>query len=225
LRKEDKWFLSEFGFQDLFSEFGVKYINITEEVWKGKVLNSALVKERVEEKFSPVLQEKMYGFLPKKLLRYKDGVFIDLGKVKGIGGSYPSLTLKNMFGLIPDPLRAWWHGSDDIYLSRNILDINKLYHTFFEEFGLCEAITSATVSNPQGAIDVPWGSYDVVKEPQFACASEDLLSLDAVMCVLMDINPFSVDYINQGQEEFGRINEKNLEKARGLKESFSLFKL
>jgi uncharacterized protein (DUF362 family) len=223
LREQDQWFLSEFGFQDLFSEFGVEYINITEEVWKGKVLDSALVKEKVEEKFSPVLHDKMYGYLPKKLLRYKDDAFINLGKVKGIGGSYPSLTLKNMFGLIPDPLRAWWHGPDDIYLSGNILDINKIYHTFFDVFGLCEAITSATVSNLQGTIEVPWGGYDVLKDPQFACVSENLLSLDAVMCVLMDINPFSVEYINQGQEEFGRLYEKILNKARELKKDFFSF--
>ncbi len=219
LREQDQWFLSEFGFRDLLSEFGVEYINITEEVWKSKVLDSALVKEKVEEKFSPALHEKIYDFLPKKLLRYKEGFLIDLGKVKGIGGSFPSLTLKNMFGLIPDPLRSWWHGPDDIYLSRNILDINKIYHSFFEVFGLCEAITSATVSDPQGAINVPWGSYNILKEPQFACASKDLLSLDAIMCVLMDINPFSVEYINQGQDQFGRLNETDLEKARELKNS------
>jgi uncharacterized protein (DUF362 family) len=128
-----------------------------------------------------------------------------------------------MFGLIPDPLRAWWHGSDDIYLSRNILDINKVYHTFFEVFGLCEAITSATVSNPQGNIEVPWGNYNVLKGPQFASASENLLFLDAVMCILMDINPFSVEYINQGQNEFGRLNEKDLDKAREFRKDFFSF--
>ncbi|MBD3193432.1 MAG: DUF362 domain-containing protein [Candidatus Lokiarchaeota archaeon] len=97
-----------------------------------------LVKEKVAEKFSPVLQERIYGFLPKKLRCYKDGVFIDLGKVKGIGDPFPSLSLKNMFGLIPDPLQAWWHAPDDIYLSRNIFDIIFFFIFLDILFRLCE---------------------------------------------------------------------------------------
>ena len=33
LKKEDKVFLDEYGFTDLFEEFDVSYVNVTDEVW------------------------------------------------------------------------------------------------------------------------------------------------------------------------------------------------
>lgn len=214
LKKQDEWFLSEFGFSDLFSEFGVKYINITEEIWQGRAMNKNIVKEVVEGKFSPVYNEKLYQIFPKVLNKYNNGIFISLGKVKGIKGSYPSLTLKNMFGLIPDPLRSWWHGPADKFLSRNIIDLNKVYHAFFNVYGICEAINSAIISNPKGSIKTSWGNYDVLKNLGFAWSSNNLISLDSVLCVFMDINPKKIEYIKLAEKDFGNVDKNVLKIAK-----------
>lgn len=109
LRRQDHWFLDEYGFTNLFQEFGVEYVNVTEEIWNGEITDPAEVKEAVEARYEPAFTDQIYGFLPKRLHELRGSPFISLGKVKGIGGSFPSLTLKNLFGYIPDPLRSWWH--------------------------------------------------------------------------------------------------------------------
>ncbi|MFX1575493.1 MAG: DUF362 domain-containing protein, partial [Promethearchaeota archaeon] len=214
------WFLSEFGFKDLFSEFGVEYINITEEIWQGYSVESKHIKREVERKYSPVVNDKLYQLFPSKLLKYKDQIFISFGKIKGIKSKYPSLTLKNMFGLIPDPLRSWWHGPEDSLLSQNIIDINKIYATFFDVYGLCEGIYSAVVSNPKGSIQVPWGSYDIIENLGIAACSNHLVSLDALICGLIDINPSQVEYIRSGEEIFGKFDMKELNNVKNTRENW-----
>ncbi|MFX1280503.1 MAG: DUF362 domain-containing protein [Promethearchaeota archaeon] len=210
LRKQDEWFLSQFGFKDLFSEFGVEYINVTEEIWQDRSAESKIIKKEVERKYPPVVKDNLYQFFPSKLLKYKDQILISFGKIKGIKSTYPSLTLKNMFGLIPDPLRSWWHGPADSLLSQNIIDINKIYATFFDVYGLCEGIYSVTVSDPKGSIRVPWGNYDIIENLGIAAFSNHLVSLDALICGLIDINPSQVEYIRLGQEIFGKYDMKEL---------------
>lgn len=220
LRKQDEWFLSEFGFKDLFSEFGVEYINITEEIWQGCSAESKIIKREVERKYPPVVNDKLYQLFPFKLLKYKDQSFISFGKIKGIKSKYPSLTLKNMFGLIPDPLRSWWHGPEDSLLSQNIIDINKIYTTFFNVYGLCEGIFSAIVSNPKGSIQVPWGNYDIIENLGIAAFSNHLVSLDALICGIIDINPSQVEYIRLGEEIFGKFNMKELNNVKNTREDW-----
>jgi hypothetical protein len=58
--KEDKTFLDKYGFTDLFNEFNVRYVNVTEEVWNGRIANPMEVKEVVESKYKPVHNEKLY---------------------------------------------------------------------------------------------------------------------------------------------------------------------
>ncbi len=217
LRKQDDWFLSEYGFKDLFSEFGIEYLNITEEIWRGYSADSKKIKREVESIYTPVANEELYQMFPSRLLNHKDQVFINFGKVKGINSTYPSLTLKNMFGLIPDPLRSWWHGPNDTMLSQNIIDINKIYATFFNIYGLCEGIYSTVVSNPLGSIHVEWGNYDIMENLGLAAFSNNLVFLDALICGLIGINPLNVDYIGLGEEIFGRFDKnktKNLENIR-----------
>ena len=164
--------------------------------------------------------DKIYQFFPSKLLKYKDQKFVSFGKIKGIKSTYPSLTLKNMFGLIPDPLRSWWHGPEDNFLSQNIIDINKIYAAFFDVYGLCEGIYSATVSDPKGGIHVPWGNYNIIENLGFAAFSNHLVSLDALICGLIDINPSQVEYIRLGEEIFGKYDLKEVNNVKTIRENW-----
>ena len=213
IRRQDGWFLEKFDFKDLFEEYGVEYINVTEEVWKGRTVDPIIVKDAVEERFSPPFTDKLYGFLPERLHDLKGSPLISLGKVKGIGGSYPSLTLKNLFGLIPDPLRTWWHGPDDCRLADSIVDIAKVYASFFDLYGVCEAIKSATMSHPEGEVKTPWGNYNVARDLGVVALGRNLVALDAVLCGLIGVDPEKVSYLQRGEAAFGHYRKRDVKEA------------
>ena len=216
IRRQDDWFLEKFGFTDLFEEFGVEYINVTEEVWKGRTVDPIIVKDAVGEKFSPAFTDKLYDFLPERLHDLKGSPLISYGKIKGIGGAYPSLTMKNLFGLIPDPLRTWWHGPDDSRLANSIVDIAKVYVSFFDLYGICEAINTVTVSNPEGEVKTAWGNYEIVRDLGVVASGPDLVTLDAVLCGLIRVDPEKVGYLMKGEEEFGPYSRALVKKARAV---------
>ncbi len=214
LRRQDNWFLDEYGFTDLFQEFGVEYVNVTEEIWKGEIADPAEVKEAVEARYEPAFTDQIYGFLPKRLHELRGSPLISLGKVKGIGGSFPSLTLKNLFGYIPDPLRSWWHGNKDERLARSIIDITKVYEAYFEVYGICEAVSTVMVNNPEGEYESPWAKYNIIRELGIVVCGPDLVQLDAIVCGLIGIDPRKVSYIEEGEKAFGEYDRHHVEAAR-----------
>jgi len=214
LRRWDRWFLDSNGFTEVLERHGAEYLNISKEIWCGRVVNPAEVKRRVEGRFSPVARDEMYGFVPTRLADLEGAPLISLGRVKGYSGRYPSLTTKNLFGLIPDPLRVRWHGKQDKDLSQSIVDITKVYASYFPLHGICEALTSFTVCDPDGEVKVPWGNYHVNPCDGFVAAGPNLIALDAVLCGLIDIEPDCVGYITLGEEAFGEYDRSVVEEAR-----------
>ena len=214
MRLQDRWFLDEHGFTDLFRERGVEYVNATEEVWQGRITDPKDVKEVVESKFPPVFRDELYGQVPKRLFDLRGSTLISFGRVKGMGGTLPSLTMKNMFGLIVDPMRSWWHGPRDRWLARSIVDVNKVYASLFDVYGVCEALRCATVSRKDGMVKVPWGSYDILEGLGVVALGPHLVSLDAVLCGLIGVDPGEVSYITLGEEAFGRYDRHQVERAR-----------
>lgn len=213
-RKQDKWFLDTYGFTDLFNERGAEYVNVTEEVWQEKTAYPQKVKEAVEARYPPVFQEQLYSYVPQKLYELKGSTMISFGRTKDIGGTFPSLTMKNMFGMIPDPLRAWWHGPGDKHLAASIIDVNKIYASLFNLYGICEAIRYAIVANPQGKVKAPWGNYDIAENLGVIAMGRSLMQLDAVLCGLIKVNPDNVAYISQGEKIFGNVDKAQVEAAK-----------
>lgn len=214
MRRQDRWFLDEHGFTDLFRERGAEYVNVTEEVWQGRVADAEEVKDSVEARFAPVFRESLYGCVPRRLYELRGAPLISFGKVKGIRGTFPSLTMKNLFGLIPDPLRSWWHGPRDRQLGRSIVDVIKVYSSLFKVYGICEAMRCATVSCNDGAIKVPWGCYDIVEGLGVVALARHLVSLDAVLCGLIGVDPKKFSYLRIGEEAFGPYDRRNVEEAK-----------
>jgi hypothetical protein len=161
LKAQDRWFLDSHGFTDVLRDHGAEYVNVSEEIWMGRALDPAEVKERVESRYPPASTGRVYRFMPRKLAEHAGSTLISLGRVKGYGGAYPSLTLKNMFGLIPDPMRSWWHGQKDERLTASILDIARVYASYFRLYGVCEAFRNLTFSDDQGEVKTSWGCYGV----------------------------------------------------------------
>jgi uncharacterized protein (DUF362 family) len=220
IRRQDELFLETHGFKSLLREHGAEYVNVTEENWAGRIADPGEVKKRVEERYGPVAEERLYGFMPEVLRAHEGAPLVSLGKVKGIDGKFPSLTLKNLFGLIPDPLRAWWHGPGDARLGESIIDITRVYASYFPLYGVCEAFTTATAMSPEGAVEVEWGRYDIVKDLGFAALGGNLMNLDAVTSAIMRVNPSKVSYMTLGEKVFGPYDRAQVERARAASENW-----
>ena len=191
--REERLFLEKYGYFDFFRDNGVEYVNATDEVWAGRVADERIVREAVESRFPPVFTDKLYGFVPEKLFRYRDSPLVSLSKRK----DYQSFTMKNLFGLIPDPVRAWWHGPKDRRLATSILGINKVYGALFELMGIFEA-SHSDGSNPF--------TRDVA-------VSKGVAQLDAILNHVTGYDQEKAAYISSGNNLFGAFDDELLKEA------------
>ncbi|MHA1985718.1 MAG: DUF362 domain-containing protein [Promethearchaeota archaeon] len=213
LRKVEKKFLDQKGFTDLFKEFNVRYLNVTDEIWSGRVADPIEIKNAVEKKFTPVQIDKLYNMIPKKLYDLQGSMFISLAKLK----HYASFTMKNIFGMIPDPLRPWWHGTKDVLLPRSIIGINKIYHTLFNVYGICEGLKSRSVLHPEGKYEEQYlaSKYNIVENSGLIAFGRDLVSLDAILGNLSGFDPKSFNgYINLAEKEFGNYDKELFKESK-----------
>jgi hypothetical protein len=214
IKKEDRAFLDKYGFTDLFNEFNVTYVNVTDEVWSGRIADPTEVKNAVETRFKPVQIDKLYSMVPKKLYDLRGSTFISFAKLK----YYPSFTIKNLFGMIPDPLRPWWHGTRQSTRAASIVDINKVYHTLFNVYGICEALNTMPVLHPEGEVQSKFFSrpkYNIIEGLGFVAFGRDLVSLDAILCNLagLDFKEFW-GYFNLAEQEFGAYDREALKESK-----------
>ncbi len=209
---EDKKFIDEYGFADLFNEFNVTYINVTEEVWNRRIANPTEVKKIVESKYKPVQNEKLYGMVPAKLFDIRNSTFISYARMK----MYASFTIKNLFGMIPDPLRPFWHGHKNSTITQSIIDINKIYHSLFNVFGICEAILTLPILHPDGKFEgIYSGRYKICEGKGFVALGRNLAALDALLLYLTDPSIRSIadlnrDPINLAEDELGLAIDKDV---------------
>ncbi len=213
LKKGDKIFLDQNGFTDLFKEFNVKYINVTDEIWSDRIADQTEVKKAVEKSFKSVQIDKLYNMIPKKLYDLRGSMFISLAKLK----HYATFTMKNIFGMIPDPLRPWWHGTKDVLLSKSIIDINKIYHALFNVYGICEALYTRSVPHSKGKFVDQYSGlrYSIIEDLGFISFGRDLVSLDAILGNLAGFDPKSFnDYINLAEKEFGPYDKEAFNESK-----------
>ena len=220
LKKIDQRYLDEMGFTDLFNEFEVEWVNVTDEVWSGETVDPELVKKTIESKYSPVQHERLYGYLPKKLYKYQDVPFISYSKLK----HYVTFSMKNMFGMIPDPIRAWWHGKDGEYHQRSILDINKIYSAFFKMLGVSEALDKTPVWNKAGAYGQFDFKYDIVENLNFVGVSGDMVQLDSVMYEIGCHNAQDMEHIALADGLLGKCDTTLVEQGKKISEKWIIEK-
>ena len=213
LKKGDKDFLDQNGFTDLFKEFNVEYINVTDEIWSGRIVDQTEVKNKVGKCFKPVQIDKLYNMVPKKLFDLRGSMFLSLAKLK----HYASFTLKNIFGMIPDPLRPWWHGTKDVLLPRSIIGINKIYHSLFNVYGICEALNTRSFFHPEGNFKDEYSGlkYKIIEDQGFISFGRDLISLDVILGNLGGYDPKSFyPYINLAEKELGNYDNEALKESK-----------
>ena len=215
--KEDRAFLDEQGFTDLFDEFDVEYVNTTDEVWRGRKEDPAEVKRAVESRYSPVQVERLYGMVPRRLYDLRGSTLISLARLK----QYATFTLKNMFGMIIDPMRPWWHGPGNSRIARSIVDINKVYHSLFNVYGICTSLYETAVTHPEGEYQGEYlGRYNMVEGFGFVALGRDLVSIDSTLINLTEGRIEIAERINREpielaeEEGLGASDRRVIEEAK-----------
>jgi len=141
-KEMDKWFLEYTGIGEVLKKHNAEYLCITDEIWEDKVADSIEIQRLVEEKYSPVRDKDLYKIVPQRLFELKGAPLISFSKAK-IDSAYGlSASIKNLFGLIPDPSRyVKYHGGDEEkLLSTSIVDINKVYQSLFNTKFVVESV-------------------------------------------------------------------------------------
>jgi len=212
LRKSDKWFLETSGIGKILEKHDTEYLNVTEEVWAGRVTDQETVKE-IAEKYPPVQFEEMYSQVPERLFELREGTFLSLAKYRlNHKPIVVSLTLKNLFGMIPGPSRRKYHGKNDKHLAQTIVDINKIYRSIFNVKGMVDAVHTASIGRkPEEAINPT-----TAKDTGLLLGSTDCVTLDAAIASIEDKNPDEIEYLKLAASTFGEWDPETLEKAKSL---------
>jgi hypothetical protein len=155
IRQQDAEYLRRTGLADVLARHRAEYLNVTEAYWDEACVPPEL-------------------FVPQALLDYRGCPLISFAKFKG-----PTrLAISNLFGLIPEPLRAAWHGPNLSYMARVCCDLAKLYGALFPLSGLNEALFSAVRWNRQGLYRSRWGNYDLISNSSYVAASGNIVTAD-----------------------------------------------
>jgi len=205
LRKSDAWFLEYSGIDKVLEKHDVEFLNITEEVWAKRTADSSEVKDLVEKDHTPVQFEKMYGEIPQRFLDLKGGTLLSLAKLRLGSPPYAvSLSVKNLFGMIPGPGRySPYHGKKNCNLPRSVLDINKVYRSIFHVKGIVDGVLTADSNMPNRAC--------LQRNLGLLWAGTDTIELDALVSTQFGRDPFSIDYLRVPAEELGMWSDEIVE--------------
>lgn len=199
LRKSDRWFLKHSGIDKVLEKHDVAFLNITEEKWAKRTVDPTEIKSLVEKDFEPVQFEMMYKDVPQRLYDLRGGSLLSLAKLRlGLPPYAVSLSVKNLFGMIPGPGRySPYHGKKNCNLSQSVLDINKVYRSLFDVRGMVDGIFTADVVN-----ELP-RSAKIFKNLNLLWACKDTMELDALVAMQFGRNPSDIDYARHPAETLG----------------------
>lgn len=206
LCKADKWFLRYSGIDKVLKKHDVEYLNITEEVWAGRIAEQDIIQTIVEDSYSPLQMKKMASFVPQRLYDLSDGTLLNLAKLKFMGDDIViSLALKNLFGMIPGPDRGEFHGEMNRAMNPSIIDMNKIYRSLFKTKGVVEGVLTAS----RGMSIEP----QIFKNRGVLWTCDDTLELDAVVTSHVGIDPREVGYLTLAAQSFGEWDDEAVAQA------------
>jgi uncharacterized protein (DUF362 family) len=115
--------------------------------------------------------------------------------------TWMTITVKNLYGLIPHPVRmndkgTMYHGKGDSKLAFSILDTNKVYASLFDIWGVCEGIYSLMEGNhPLEYVEkTGWG---------YIIGGKNRVTVDIVAAYLAGADPEKIQYLKLVGEAFG----------------------
>jgi sirohydrochlorin ferrochelatase len=174
IRQQDAEYLRRTGLADVLARHQAQYLNVTEAFWDGACAAPERVHVTLRERGVNLSHAELAQFVPEVLVDYLGCPMISFAKFKG-----PTrLAISNMFGLLPEPLRAAWHGPNITYFGRVCCDLAKLYSSLFPLCGINEALYTAVRWNRQGLYRSRWGNYDLIANSGYVAAGTNLVAAD-----------------------------------------------
>ena len=202
LRRSDEWFMDYSGVGKVLDKYKVEFLNITEEHWAHRTMEPETIKDEVESIYSPVSDPDFYSWMPQRLYDMRGADLLSLSKLRiGLSDIPASLSIKNLFGMIPHPSRWKYHGKKNCILDTSIIDIYKVYDTIFNIKGVVEAVFTHTDT------DIEHNKMIIKQNVGFAAASKNTLDLDASVMALCSIEPYQA-HVRHASNELGYWNKQ-----------------
>lgn len=195
-KEQDKKFLEETGISRTLNLHDAKYINITDRVWNNHCVEPEVIKNLVESERNFIKWGELYSYIPKELFDIKDkSTLISLSKIKtepNIPEICVSMSVKNLFGLIPHPSRRVpFHGKDHKVLVSAIKDIYTIYTSIFEtNFWITEGVITMIKDN-EGP------NFKILEDQKLLFLGKDGRKVDSETADYLGIDPKTIKHIQR----------------------------
>jgi uncharacterized protein (DUF362 family) len=185
-RRDNEYLISASGLYDVIKEHRIRYVD----------LNTDDVRlTRLKSSFTHFQQL----YLPETL--YNADLLVSMPKLKTHHWAGVTLSLKNMFGVVPGSVYGWpknalhWAG-----IVGSILDINSSLP--LPRFAIVDGIVGMEGNGPLQGHE---------KKGGVLVFGDDLVAVDATAARLMKIEPSKVKYIEKAGEFLGNISREQIE--------------
>ncbi|HKY09147.1 MAG TPA: DUF362 domain-containing protein [Candidatus Binatia bacterium] len=200
-RRDNEYLLSASGLYDVIKEHRVSYIDLNTDDVRATPLRS---------RFTDFKQL----YLPESL--YDADVLVSMPKLKTHHWAGVTLSLKNMFGVVPGVVYGWpknilhWQG-----INNSILDINSSLP--LPQFAIIDGIVGMEGNGPlQGQ----------PKNSGVLIFGDDLVAVDATAARLMTLEPQKIDYLAKAAEFLGNLDQEKIhqvgERIDALRQDFAV---
>ena len=194
-RRDSEYLLTASGIYDVINEHRVRYVDLNTD-------NVRLT--RLRSSFTNLKQL----YLPETL--FNADLLVSMPKLKTHHWAGVTLSLKNMFGVVPGSVYGWpknalhWAG-----IHESILDINSSLPV--PQFAIVDGIVGMEGNGPlQGQ----------ARQSGVLILGEDLVAVDATAARLMKIEPRKIEYLEIADRFLGNISEERIEQLGERLERF-----
>ena len=194
-RRDNEYLLAASGLYTVIKEHGIRYVDLNYDDVRPVTLRSSFTNLR-----------QLY--LPETLLNAD--LLVSIPKLKTHHWAGVTLSLKNMFGVIPGSIYGWpknilhWAG-----IHESILDINSTIST--PQFAIVDGIIGMEGNGPLQGNAINSGVL---------IFGDDLVAVDATAARLMKIEPRRVKYLEKAGDFLGNIAYENIEQIAEKPEAF-----
>lgn len=185
-RRDNEYLLTASGLYDVLKEHRIRYVDLNSDDVRATPLRSSFTN----------LQQL---YLPNSL--YNADLLVSMPKLKTHHWAGVTLSLKNMFGLVPGAVYGWpknilhWQG-----IHQSILDINSSLP--LPQFAIIDGVVGMEGNGPlQGE----------ARKSGVLIFADDLVAADASAARLMRIDPEKIRYLAEAGEFLGNLASENIE--------------
>src|SRR5687768_5640026 len=185
-RRDNDYLLTASGIYEVLKEHGVAYVDLNSDDVRPMRLRSSFTR-----------LEQLY--LPETL--YSADLLVSMPKLKTHHWAGVTLSLKNMFGVVPGSVYGWlknilhWQG-----IHNSILDINSSLPV--RQFAIVDGIVGMEGNGPLQGQAIDSGVL---------IFGADLVAVDATAARLMKIEPKKIKYLAEAGEFLGNVQHESIE--------------